>query len=132
MTYKTVDRDITIEDIQTGDRETLASSTRVYDGPRTARYSFSPRGIDFGNQAIDRGTSAELLVVDEIGQLELGHEGFAGALDLVKADKPCALVIRRELLDAFLPRLPATPPVFETTIDNRDHLPGGDCDKYPG
>jgi len=125
LTYKAADKDIIIEDIQTGDRETLASSRKVYDGPRTARYSFNPKGIDFGIQAIDRGTAAELLVIDEIGPLELRQEGFSNVPELIKADRAehCVLVIRKELLDAFLPRLPATPSVFETTIDNRNQLP---------
>jgi nucleoside-triphosphatase THEP1 len=125
VTYKTVDRDIIIEDIETGDQETLASSTRVCDGPHTVRYSFNPAGIDFGNQAIARGASADLLVVDEIGQLELRQEGLTKALGLIEAEPfaPCAVVIRRELLDAYSPWLPPRALVFETTVDNRDHLP---------
>jgi len=123
VTYKTVDNDIIVEDIKTGDRETLASSSTVYEGPRTPRYSFSPKGIDFGNRAIERGAGAELLVIDEIGQLELRQEGLTRALDLVRAERPCVLVIRRELLDAYLPLLPAEPLVFETTASNRDRLP---------
>ena len=64
-------------------------------------------------------------MVDEIGHLELRGGGFAKVLELIKAGKieDCILVIRRELLPAFLPQMPATPLVFETTINNRNQLP---------
>ncbi len=125
LTYKTADKGIIIEDIQSGEKETLASINNVYHGPRTAKYFFNPKGIDFGIQAIDRGTSAAILVVDEIGHLELSGEGFANVCELIKAGKvkDCILVIRKELLSAFLAQLPTTPLVFETTINNRNQLP---------
>ena len=119
------DKGIIIEDIQSGQKETLASINDVYHGPHTTKYSFNPDGIDFGIQVIDKGTSAAILVVDEIGHLELRGEGFAKILELIKAGKvkDCILVIRRELLPAFLRQLPTTPLVFETTISNRNQLP---------
>jgi len=51
--------------------------------------------------------------------------GLAKVLELIKAGKVevCVLVIRRELSHAFLPEMPVTPLVFETTINNRDQLP---------
>ena len=125
LTYKAADKSIIIEDIQSGDKETLAGINNLYHGPRTAKYSFNPKGIDFGIQAIDKGTSAAILVVDEIGHLELRAEGFAKVLELIKADKVtnCILVIRRELLSTFLPQLPTTPFVFKTTVNSRNQLP---------
>ena len=125
LTYKTADKDIIIEDVQTGEKETLASINNVYHGPRTAKYFFNPQGIDFGTRAIDRGISSTILLVDEIGHLELRGEGFTKVPELIKAGKvkDCVLVIRKELLPALLPQLPATPLVFETTINNRNQLP---------
>ena len=125
LTYKTADNGIIIEDIQYGEKETLSSVNNVYHGPRTAKYFFKPEGIDFGIQAIDMGTSAAILIVDEVGYLELEGEGFINIVKLIKGGgvKDCILVIRRELLPAFLPQMPATPSVFETTINNRDQLP---------
>lgn len=125
LTYKAEDKSIIIEDIQSGAKETLASIHDIYHGLRTDKYSFNPKGIDFGIQAIDKGASTAVLVVDEIGHLELRGEGFVGVLELIKAGKvkDCILVIRQELLSAFLPRLPTTPLVFETTVANRHQLP---------
>ena len=123
LSYQAPDRDIRIEDIQSGATERLASVNDIYDGPRTQRYCFNPEGIEFGNQAIDRGISAAILVIDEIGHLELSGEGFASALGLIKAGsvRNCILVIRSELLGAFLPQLPNAL-VFSVTMDNRERL----------
>ena len=125
LTYKAADKGIIIEDVQTGERETLASINNVYHGPRTAKYFFNPRGIDFGIQAIAMGTSSTILLVDEIGHLELRGEGFAKVTKLIKTGKvkDCVLVIRKELLPDLLPQLPTKPLVFETTINNRNQLP---------
>lgn len=125
LTYTASEETIIIEDIQTGEKETLASTKRIYAGPHTPRYSFSPKGIDFGIRAIDKGASTELLVVDELGHLELRGEGLFKALELIRADKVknCILVIRKGLLPAFIPRLPATPLVFEVNRNNRHQLP---------
>ena len=125
LTYKAADEGIIIEDIGSGKTETLASTSTEYQGPRTPKYSFNPEGIFLGIRAIDRVASAAVLVVDEIGHLELRGEGFVRVIDLLKAGKvkDCILVIRKELLSAFLPQLPANPLVFETTIDNRNLLP---------
>ncbi|MFC1915403.1 nucleoside-triphosphatase [Chloroflexota bacterium] len=125
LTGKAADKGISIEDILSGEREILASIDDVYHGPSTDRYFFNPEGIDFGIRAIDKGIAADILIVDEIGHLELRGEGFAKVLELIKAGEvaDCILVIRQELLPAFLPLLPAAPLIFEATIDSRDQLP---------
>ena len=124
LTDKAADKRLIIEDICSGKAETLASTDNVYNGPRTPKYSFNPRGIDFGIQSIDKGTSADILVVDELGHLELRGEGFARVLTLIKEGKvkDCVLVIRTELLPTFLPQLPKNPVIFETTLENRNQL----------
>jgi len=125
ITRKTPKDDIEVEDIGTGESVLLASTSMILGGPRTARFSFSPAGIDFGNQAIDRGITADILLVDEIGPIELAGEGFAGVIEQVTSGKVrnCVLVIRKGLLPDFLPRLGVNTQVFETTLDNRNQLP---------
>ncbi len=126
ITYKTQNDDIIIEDVQTGETKALASTSNIYQGPQTPKYSFNPEGIAFGIQAIDRATTADILLVDELGHLELRGEGFARAVEQIASGKVrnCILVIRKELLPAFLPRLGEEISVFETTPDNRNRLPG--------
>lgn len=125
FTYKATDKCIIIEDIQTGKTETLASINDVYKGPRTRKYYFNPSGIKFGIEAIEKGASASILIVDEIGYLELEGEGFTNIFELIKAGKVngCILVIRSELLPTFLPKLVTKPLIFETTKNNRNQLP---------
>jgi len=117
---------IAIIDIQTWQKETLASVDNIYDGPRIGRYYFNPAGIEFGRRAIKNGAKSDVLFVDEIGYLELRGEGFTCAPALVKAGKVAnsILVIRRELLPDFQTQFNKALPVFEVNLDNREVLPG--------
>lgn len=125
LTYKAADKGIIIEDIQSGEKEALASINNVYYGPRTAKYFFNPKGIDFGIKAVNAGASATILLIDEIGHLEVSGGGFANVLKLIKGGRieNCILVVCRGLLLTFQPRLGTMPLVFETTINNRNQLP---------
>ena len=125
LTYKAAGQDITIEDIQTGEREILASTSSKYNGPCTPKYFFNSEGINFGIRAIDRGASSDILVVDEIGHLELRGEGFVKVIEIIKTNKVrnCVLVIRSELLTTFLSQFKTKPLVFEVTIANREQFP---------
>lgn len=115
---------IVIIDIQTGESKPLASLTDIYKGPCIGRYFFNPEGINFGIKAIDAGVSSDILCVDEIGYLELKGEGFAKVLGIVTTGrvKNSILVIRKELLLEFLPRLEPRALIMETTIYNRSEL----------
>lgn len=52
FTYKAPDNSIIVEDVQSGEKEILASIDSIYQGPRTAKYYFNSKGIDFGIKAI--------------------------------------------------------------------------------
>ncbi len=129
LTYKAVDGSLTVLDIQTGERKTLASAHDRSRGPRTGKYFFSVEGIEFGLKAIERGITSDVLFVDEIGYLELYGDGFARSLELIKAQKPknSILVIRKQLVHAFLARLGDNPSILETTISTRNQLPHKIC-----
>jgi nucleoside-triphosphatase THEP1 len=128
LTDKAPDKGIIIEDIESGKTERLASVEDIYDGPRTPKYHFNPDGIEFGIRAIESAISATILVVDEIGHLESRGEGFTRVLELIESSsiRNCVIVIRSELLAAFMVWLP-TALVFNTTIDNREQLPDEIC-----
>lgn len=125
ITGKAPDQSIIIEDVQTGGKETLASTNNIYEGPHTGKYFFNPAGIEFGIRAIDRGASADVLLVDEIGYLELGGGGFVKALELIRTEKvkSSISVIRKELLAVFSSKLGSEPLIFEITSGNRNYLP---------
>ncbi len=54
LTHKAEDGGIIIEDIQSGESETLASVNDMYQGLRTSKHFFKPKGIDFGIRARDK------------------------------------------------------------------------------
>ncbi len=124
LTYKADDESRTVLDIRTGERKAFASTEDIYGGARFGKYSFSPEGIEFGLKAIEEGVTSDVLFVDEIGYLELSGGGFAKALELVKAQKAksSVLVIREQLLSAFLAQMGEKPSVFKVTVDTRDGL----------
>ena len=134
LTYKAPDESLAILDIQTGEMATLASTDNIFDGPRTPKYSFDTEGIHFGIRAIDKGIDSDVLIVDEVGYLELGGKGFARILELIRAGKVrnSILVIRKELLSAFLAQLGDKPSIFETTISTRNQLPREICSSLFG
>jgi nucleoside-triphosphatase THEP1 len=125
ISYKVQNNDIVVKDMQTGTTRDFASTKKLYSGPHTKQYYFNPEGIEFGIEAINKGASSDLLVVDEIGRIELKGYGFIKILDWLGTHKigNCIIVIRSGLLTHFLPRLGKETMVFETTKDNRNQLP---------
>lgn len=125
ISHKTADWGILVEDVRSGASMPLASTRDTYQGPQTGKYWFNPAGIEFGVEAIRRGMSSSILVVDEIGPLELEGEGFSCATEILRRRRvrDSIVVIRSELLVAFLPLLGRAACIFKTTLENRDSLP---------
>jgi nucleoside-triphosphatase THEP1 len=125
LTHKAAHNSLIALDIQTGERAILASTDNTFGGPRTPRYSFNPEAIKFGIRAINKAIDSDVLIIDELGHLELNGEGFAKSLEFIKTGrvKNSILVIRKELLPTFLAQLGDNPSIFETTISTRDRLP---------
>jgi nucleoside-triphosphatase THEP1 len=134
LTHKAAHESLIALDIRSGERVILASTDSSFDGPRTPRYSFNPEAIEFGIKAINRAVDSDVLIIDELGYLELAGEGFARSLELVKTGrvKNSILVIRKELLPDFLAQLGDDPAIFETTISNRGRLPRKICSSLIG
>jgi nucleoside-triphosphatase THEP1 len=99
-------------------------------GPRVGDYHFDAGALQWGQELIFQAIAAnyDLLVVDEIGRLELEQgTGFSQVLDaLARTAQSIAtgnhlLVVRKPLLPAFRVRLPDFNFVsFEVTLGNRD------------
>jgi len=134
LTHKAADKSLIALDIQTGAEEILASTDNTFDGPRTPRYTFNPETIKFGIRTINKAIDSDVLIIDELGHLELDGEGFVESLKLVKTGrvKNSILVIREDLLPAFLAQLGDKPSIFETTISTRDRLPRKICSSLIG
>jgi nucleoside-triphosphatase THEP1 len=109
--------------------------------PRVGPYSFDPDGLARALEVLIRAatTGCDLLMVDEIGPLELEQgEGFAPILGLLPVEGPThtLIVVRPALLDQLLRHWRETSPVlstvegfaaplkvFSVTEENRDELP---------
>lgn len=96
------------------------------DGPSAGRFHYSPEGIEYAGKAILSGAGSDLLLIDEVGRLELDGEGFAPALGKVglkKLDR-VLLVVREFLVDEAMDKLDVrTQEIVRIGYGNRDELP---------
>jgi nucleoside-triphosphatase THEP1 len=91
------------------------------------RFRFDPETLAWGNDVLGRAVPCHLLVVDELGPLEIERgQGWPKAFDVLRGtDFALALVVVRPELSAQAQRrLPVgATTVLIVTVDNRDELP---------
>jgi len=120
---------IEVLDLYSGERRELARMDRELGGPRVGPYSFDASALQWGQDVIARAIAAgcDLLIVDEIGRLELEQDkGFSHVLHLLATSvvPRTLLVVRITLLQKFRQRLPELEFIaFELDENNRDTLP---------
>ncbi|TVQ85641.1 MAG: DUF2478 domain-containing protein [Bacteroidetes bacterium] len=90
-----------IRDINT-DREEYLCSTRI-DKQKTSygRFYFEKKGISAGNKTIEQSlkTPTDLLVIDELGPMEINNQGWAPAIEkVVKQNSTAQFWVVREKL----------------------------------
>jgi nucleoside-triphosphatase THEP1 len=120
-------------DLTTGDRRILARTDRTLGGPLVGAYSFDQAALDWSLQVVERAIgNCDLLVVDEIGKLELWQgAGLAPVLPRLAAGEAARalVVVRASLLADLQSRLgTARQFVFEVDEDNRGSLPAAILD----
>ena len=115
-------------DVRTGVVRQLTLDRAAHESVIQGRFRFDPETLAWGNDALSRAVPCHLLVVDELGPLEIERgEGWAGAFDVLReADFTLALVVvRPELLVLAQLKLPTSATtVFTVTHHNRDGMPG--------
>ena len=132
-------------DLGSGGRRVMARTDRDLGGPCVGCYHFTADAFAWANAVIASAVEAgcDLLVVDEIGPLELVQGGgLAPALDVLGAAPRALIVVRISLVDALRGRLEMgrrasfdsaalrsgcprsiISKVFVTTAGSRDRLP---------
>jgi len=110
-------RAIDLLDLATGERRLLAERARP-DLPGTAGlgWHFEPEALAAGNAALERVGACDLLLVDELGPLELGRgSGFTAAFDLLDARRYglAIVVVRPALVAAAEARWPGAAPLWD-------------------
>jgi nucleoside-triphosphatase THEP1 len=116
-----------VEDVLSGERLALAEERGPTDGPSTGRWHFHRRALEWGSARLDAALSADLLIIDELGPLELVLGlGWANGVSVLDAGRYSLglVVVRPSLLPLLRLRLPATEAgTVVVGADNRDQLP---------
>ena len=114
-------------DVSTGNVRRLTLEPDVPSGVTQGRFRFDPEALAWGNDVLTHVLACDLLVVDELGPLEVEHgEGWLKAFDVLREAKftLALVVVRPELLVQVQFRLPASATaVFTVMPQNRDGLP---------
>ena len=90
-----------IRDITTGRKENLCSSQIDKQKPNYGRFYFEKQGINEGCEIIEQSltTPPDLLVIDELGPMEINNQGWAPAVEkIVKHNSTAQFWIVREKL----------------------------------
>jgi len=66
-----------VVDIMTNERSTFLRKTSNEKLPQIGRYSILPEGIQKGCNALKKSLNNKVVVIDEVGRLELNNEGWA-------------------------------------------------------
>jgi nucleoside-triphosphatase THEP1 len=118
---------ITLVDVATSAERTLAVADDTPGELRWGRYRFVPSTLEWGSDLLTGATPCDLLIVDELGPVELTlGQGLVAALDVLNegAFSLALVVVRPELLDTLREQLHcAETRVVEVDFRNRDQLP---------
>lgn len=94
-----------IENLTTGEQEFLCSQESITDAERMGRFYFSKKGTNFGNKALTNNIEqTDLLVIDEIGYLELKGKGWFESIELAMKNPNLNMiwVVRKRILEEVL------------------------------
>lgn len=118
---------ISLVDVATGEERTLATAGDSPRQVRWGRYGFVRSSLEWGVRLLADATPCDLLVVDELGPLELEMgQGLVRALDVLTRGGFCLalVVVRPALLNKVEERLQGRElDIVEVTLSNRDQLP---------
>lgn len=124
-----------VENLRSGECYPLANLKTINDGPEIGKWCFKSEGLEKGLIALKHSTPCDLLVIDELGPLELVHaEGWVYALELLKKGfyRQSIVVIRPSLLATFYGFFPnfnlitimLTKETFDMNFEKIDRLLG--------
>jgi nucleoside-triphosphatase THEP1 len=120
---------IWVEAVASGERRRLAVAAHLRRGApiETTHWSFNVDALRWGAEVIAQATPCDLLLIDELGPLELERgEGWTVALDVLRggAYRWALAVVRVGLHEALRARVPGVATeALEVTDSNRDALP---------
>ncbi|MBM3128295.1 MAG: DUF2478 domain-containing protein [Chloroflexi bacterium] len=111
------------EDVRTGARVALAERAARGAGTADLKWKFDDAALARGAQMLRAAPPCDLLVVDELGPLELLHgAGWIDALDILRAGnyRAALVVVRPSLIENFRARVNLGLQVVTLTAANRE------------
>ena len=100
---------IDLLDVSSGEKRRLAHRDRPTSGPRTPGWHFLASALAWGDEILNRAVPCDLLVIDELGPLELlRNEGWQAGIDALNsgAYQIAVVVVRPSLLTTTLATWP--------------------------
>jgi nucleoside-triphosphatase THEP1 len=127
LTERTGPHDLEVTELHTDARYPLTDPFHDVPGSPTRQFAMNEAALARAGRALEASFPTQVLVLDELGPLELIHrQGWVGALELLchEAYDLALVVVRPELLGAAVMALPGmTFAVLRVTPDNRGALP---------
>jgi len=118
-----------VADVRTGARIALAERARRGAGTADLKWKFDDAALARGVHILRAATPCDVLIVDELGPLELIYgAGWLVALDVLQTQnyRHALVVVRPSLVENFCARVNAETRIVTLTIANRaeifDHL----------
>lgn len=116
-----------IEDIKSGEKKTFLRIEENTDYQKIGKYSIHPQGLALGMQALSTSQHSDnkLVIIDEIGRLELSGKGWAESLEiLLKAGNNVVLLaVRDQFVDQVIEKWSFEKPfVFSVSADGCSRL----------
>lgn len=110
-------------DLSSGKRGILAWETG--EGPRLGRYRVNLKDLEeIGARAVENALGCDLIVVDEVGPMELLSEKFVDAvLKAIRSHKPMLVVLKEGSQHPLAREIRKTFKVITVTREKRDALP---------
>lgn len=128
LTLSRTEGSLDVLDVRSGDVRRLTLPPDVEPAIVQGRFRFDPGTLAWGNAVLAHATPCHLLVVDELGPLEMERGGgWAKAFAALRGNNfgLALVVVRPELLTRAQMRLSVSATtVLGVTPDNRDGLPG--------
>jgi nucleoside-triphosphatase len=109
-------------DLATGATGILADEAG--SGPQLGKYRVHPEELDrVGAQAVEDGLGCDLIVVDEVGPMEISSRRFVAAVEkAISSDKPMLVVLHEWSQHRLAKKIRGTFKVITVTKENRDAL----------
>ncbi len=109
-------------DLASGAVGMLADETG--SGPQLGKYRIHPEDLDgIGAAAVENALKRELIVVDEVGPMELTSHRFVSAVEMaIASSKPMLVVLHEWSNHRLAKKIRSTFQVITVTRENRDAL----------